>query len=157
MVLASLAAAALIAVGLGIYWRPAGQTIAKNQLEEAAPRWYEDVPRVAGWNSAGDRAPAAFKFPAAMIGQPARWRDFQTQYGPAVVYDYSLPGRQPAYLFVVRTPHEFAGIRPNPYTVLTSSGRLAMGAWQSGGMLYVLVIDRDRQRLDDHVRRLPEA
>ena len=156
LALVSLAAAALLAAGIGMYWPRPGRDVSQAELSEAALAWYDQIPVAEGWTAVADQARFRAQIPASVVRTPSRWRQLQTEHGPAVVYDLAAPGRPRALLFAVRTPDEFA-VAPVPFSVVTATRGKAIGAWQSGNMLYVLVIDRDRQRLEDHIRRRPEA
>ncbi|HEX5103936.1 MAG TPA: hypothetical protein VFV87_09010, partial [Pirellulaceae bacterium] len=57
-----------------------------------------------------------------------------------------------ARLFVIASDDKF-GVRAFPFTRLNSaSGGIAVAAWHVGGLLYVVVIDNNNQRLEQFVR-----
>jgi len=146
--LAGLAASVFFAAILWqVFDRPARQ-VTQNQLSDAVMHWYEEIPVADGW-----KAYEGQPLPRAVLKPPARMRSYQTAYGRAEVYDLAAPGRPRALLFVVKTRDRFAAVDTLPYSMLSASHGLRIGAWQSPGVLYVLVIDEDGQRIDDFLRR----
>ncbi len=148
MALATVAAVALVAVGVAPVLPRSGRDVTQNQLADAALHWHEDnFPLAEGWTPfAGNTRPYRM-----LLSQPLRQRRYETAHGPAVVYDLAPPGRQ-ALLFVVTTRDKFP-VDSSPYTQITASRGLSIGAWQRENRLYVLIISPDGHRLDDYVRR----
>jgi hypothetical protein len=146
--LATVAAVALIAVGVAPLLPRPGRDAPQDQLGEAAVHWHKDnSPRAEGWTAFASSTPP---YPL-LRNNPLRQRRYETAHGPAVVYDLAPPGRQ-ALLFVVTTRHTFP-VQTSPYTTITASGGLTIGAWQRGNTLYVLIISPDGHRLEDYVRQ----
>lgn len=146
--LATVAAVALVAVGVAPFLPRSGRDVTQNQLADAALHWHEDnFPRAEGWTAfAGNARPYSL-----LVDEPLRQRRYQTAHGPAIVYDLAPPGRQ-ALLLVVTTRDKFP-VRTSPYTPISVTGGLRVGAWQRENKLYVLIISPDGHHLDDYVRQ----
>ena len=154
--LVAVAAIAIAAVTVVINLPQPVRTIGQDELAGLAEQWTADVSSPRGWKP----ATAAVKFPAgsAIRAQPIRWRNYTTPAGEsAVVYDCTPSGRQQVLLFMVRSPHKYS-VAPLPFSRLRSASKgVGVAAWQRGEMLYVLTVVEDHQRVDDYIRKLPEA
>jgi hypothetical protein len=112
--------------------------VTMDQLAAKANHWFNQSGPAADWAAA--KFPVEqFPFDRAVIVPPQKWRQLD---GSTVAYDLTVVGGQRALLYVERTnrPHN---IRNFPYTKLTSSGGVALGAWQRDGYVYVLVVVED--------------
>jgi hypothetical protein len=104
-----------------------------------------------GWQRANP--PPQYPIDPLVLGQPKAWRPMRGDI-PGAVYDLTPPGKQPALLFVMRTPNLYrVGNSANAYTRLTASRGNTVAAWQKGDLLYVLAVVEDGQRLDHFIRR----
>lgn len=155
-ILQYLAAAALLfaAAVWGWQWMLPPAKVSQGDLEAIAQSWFETALPPAG--SAQPVSTAAIPFPSQAVAvAPVSWRTLVTAEEPSVVvFDLTRPqfgGR--AFLFAARTRKEY-DVASVPYTPLNATRGLAMGAWQQGDVLYVLVVDteRGRLRLDDFLR-----
>ena len=145
--MAGVAASVLFAAVLWqVFDRPAKQ-VTQNQLSDAVMHWYEEIATAGGWTKYTGQP-----LPRAVSKRPMLTRSYQTAFGRAEVYDLAAAGRPRALLFVVKTSDRFA-LDTLPYSLLSTSRGLRIGAWQSAGVLYVLVIDEDGQRIEDFLRR----
>lgn len=152
-----LAASLLVLIALAIQFRPQpSRKITAEELSNAATQWFDDVKHPSGgWRKLEPgQVVDGFVPPAAVTRQPQSWQSLKTTLGEtAVAYDVSPQFGRRAVLFVVRTKHIYP-VQSLPYSHVTNvSGYFSAAAWQSGGYLYVLVIDKEGQRLDDFVRR----
>jgi hypothetical protein len=145
-----LAALAASLVGLGVFLSRPARDISQAELADAATDWYTDA-----WRQSAEWQPYAGTLPphSALRVRPMRTLTMNTEFGAATVYDCSVRDR-PAAFIAIRTRDRFMNLAPLPFTpVKGATGGLAIGAWQSGGTLYVLVLDKDGLRLDDMLRR----
>jgi hypothetical protein len=137
----SLAASLLVVLIGGLSYRAAFQKptpVTMDQLAAKANHWFSQSGPAADWAAA--KFPVEqFPFDRSVIVPPQKWRQLD---GSTVAYDLTVVGGQRALLYVERTnrPHN---IRNFPYTKLTSSGGVALGAWQRDGYVYVLVVVED--------------
>jgi hypothetical protein len=137
----SLAASLLVVLIGGLGYRAAFQKptpVTMDQLAAKANHWFSQSGPAADWAAA--KFPVEqFPFDRSVIVPPQKWRQLD---GSTVAYDLTVVGGQRALLYVERTnrPHN---IRNFPYTKLTSSGGVALGAWQRDGYVYVLVVVED--------------
>jgi hypothetical protein len=152
-----LATSLLVLIALAIQFRPEpSRRITAEELSSFATQWSADVNNPAGsWQKlkAGETV-KGFVPPTAVL-QPAKsWQSLKTTLGEtAVAYDVSPRLGRRAVLFVVRTKHVYP-VQSLPYSHLTNmSGSVSAAAWQSKGFLYVLVIDKEGQRLDDFLEK----
>jgi hypothetical protein len=82
-----------------------------------------------------------------------RWRRVEKFVdGEAIAYDLPSSRSGKATLYVAK--HTVAGLPPYPPTQPTlSTGGNSLAAWQSGGLLYVLVVRGDAQTYGDYLDR----
>ncbi|MDX1948301.1 MAG: hypothetical protein SFU86_23115 [Pirellulaceae bacterium] len=147
-------AAAMVGVLMSLPQPP--RTIGQEELAGLVEEWTTLVNQSNRWKP----ATAATKAPAGttVLAKPIRWRNFTTAAGESgVAYDCTPTGRQKVLLFVIRSPHKY-GVAPLPFTRLRSASKgIGIAAWQRENMLFVLTVDEDNQRLDDYIRKRPEA
>jgi hypothetical protein len=85
--------------------------------------------------------PVAYPMSADIVPlQNIRWR-YVTNYlgGPAVAYDLPARGGRATLYVIPRNVPGLPSIPPSPL----STGGMSAAAWQTGGMLYVLVVEGD--------------
>jgi hypothetical protein len=111
--------------------------------------WLDDVDFAnrAAWRSVNVQAPP-YPFPADFVAaSPAAWRRIDTGLDRrAVAFKVSARGRQ-AYLFVIggtAKPIGIGGVPPAaPFPGATGGWKI--GAWTTGGFLYVLAVEGDQK------------
>ncbi len=145
---ASLTALAASLLALGLFLPEPARDVSQSELAEAAADWFsEAADPTRTWTAyTAKRAPhTALRVP------PSRSRQMETAFGPATVYDLSS-SRGGAFLVVLSTRNRF-DVDPLPFADVRGASRgLSIGAWQSGGQLFVLV-SKNGLRLDDLLRR----
>jgi hypothetical protein len=139
-----LAATAAVAAGLcavaATIWalRPAPWSL--DQLVDAAAAWDQELS--GDWRAIED-APVAFPVPAMVLARPRRWQPAPAGLSAAgAVYDLASPLGQRAVLLVARTATTNLPTRP-PASPQSTTGGQAIGAWQTAGLVYVLVVQGD--------------
>jgi hypothetical protein len=149
-VAASLAAVILIAVG-AMWWPRPGRQVSSEQLATLSMDWFNQKLAANAWKPASS-APKRFAVPRE-VSSATNWQPFTTPSGEAgVVYDLTRGLRPPARLYVIATPHQY-DVATIPFTKLgNATGNLGIGAWQRGGLLYVVVVDQNGQKLEQFVR-----
>jgi hypothetical protein len=150
LTLASCAAALLLAVGLGIHaWIQSRHIIEREQIASALGGWQKALTK----NRPENGLPSDFVLPPLAV-KPVKYVPFKTDEGwSAVAVDCTPPSGRPATLFIVRASARFR-VPAAPYTRLSATTGKSVAAWQSGRLLYVLVVEESNsQRLEDFVRR----
>lgn len=150
-VAASLAASLIVAAGGVWYLQP--REITGADIPQVANSWFDQVHDQ--WQALP--APRDLPLPQIVAARPRGWQSAGDATGSrSVAYQFLLPGGGQAVLFAVRmnVPHvpQLPPARPQPMT-----GNRSVATWQSGGVLYVLVIKgaaRDYPRL---FKPLPDA
>jgi hypothetical protein len=153
----SLAALVLIAVG-AMFWPRLGREISNEQLVEMVGRWQQGV-ATDKWKSvtADTAPPAGFPVPIEVRRQPTAWQSFVTPDGQRGVVFNLTTDLRPARLYVIASRDKYS-LPTIPYGRLSgASGGLAVGAWYSGGLLYVVVVDEAGQSLSDYIREKKTA
>ncbi|WP_425615539.1 hypothetical protein NA78x_005461 [Anatilimnocola sp. NA78] len=122
--------------------------ITNEELASLADRWFTQSGPAAKWLPVAS-APAQFPVDRAITARPSKWAALDSQ---TVVYDLTRPGGQRALLFVRSTtqPHS---LRNFPFTKLPVTGGWAIGAWNRGDVIYVLVVVEDGQRIEQFVKQ----
>ena len=137
MVAASMAtAASLLVVALGVgYWPHSTST---DDPESFAEVW---CPLVRPNWKAVSSAPKGYSVPSSLAVRAKGWQ----QLGQKVAaFDLSAANAARATLFVVK--RSMAGLPSQPpMTPQSTTGGRSVGAWQSAGFLYVLVVDGDER------------
>jgi hypothetical protein len=147
-----LAALAASLLALGLFLPEPARDVSQSELAEAAADWFSEAADPAStWTAyTTKRAPHN-----ALRELPKRSRQMQTAFGPATVYDLSS-SRGGAFLVVLSTRDRF-DVDPLPFADVRGASRgFSIGAWQSGGQLFVLV-SKNGVRLDELLRRPPAA
>jgi hypothetical protein len=160
----SLAAAALVAVTTWFSVPRPASLVSRDELSAAVTQWTNDgnVP-ASQWEAI--KAPRLAVPGPVSVKKPTRWRHLAiaqpTWSGSGVAMDITQPGRQRAWLFVVssnaRVQVSSAPSQPTDLTLSGFRGKVKAVAWQdsASGLLYVLVVVEDGQRLDDFLRHQP--
>lgn len=157
------ALAASLAGGLGVWLRMRSTTagvVSRDELASQVEKWIDKVAPPAGWKTADGTMPRTkYVIDPAVQGRPRRWQLFAPRgatTGDGVVYDLTPPGRQRVLLFVIRTnvEHDVVTIA-SPKSTLPASRGIKLAAWQSRGLLSVLAVDEDGQRLEDFLISRP--
>jgi hypothetical protein len=146
----ALAAVTLLAVGATL-WPRSGRNVTNEQLVGMASGWNRQVDP-AKWTNVGKTpAPAGFAVPVE-VRAATQWQSFATPDGQrGVVYNLTTGLRPSARLYVISSRDNY-NLPTTPYRKLKgTSGGVAIGAWQAGGLLYVVVVDENGQKLSDFV------
>ena len=151
----SLAALALIAVG-AMFWPRPGREIPNEQLVDMAGGWNGRVNTSKWIDITESTPPARFAVPVE-VQKPVKWQPFSTPDGQHGVVFNLTTGLRPARLYVIASRDKY-DLPTIPYGRLRgASGGLAIGAWYSGGLLYVVVVDETGQSLSNYVREKKTA
>ncbi len=149
--LAAVGTCMLVAAAFVTFWRPHAP-LSADSLIAGSGDWSAQV-----WNRAKWNVPPAgnvlTKYPlsAAVRAQPLAWTDVSSIVGEdAVAYDVSIGGHRAA-LFVIPCGDPVADPAP-PIRPQSSTGGQMIGCWQSGGMVYVLVVEGDARAYESLVR-----
>jgi hypothetical protein len=142
-VVSSLAAALLVAAFVGVLWQPRSSS----PIEKIAEGWMQQL---GPWQSI-QRAPHDFPVPSAVVASPTAWqRVGNVASGRGVAYQLSNARAGAAMLFVVKL--SVAGSPPAPpVSPQSTTGGKAIGYWQIGGLLYVLVVEGDERSYREFV------
>lgn len=123
--------------------------VTKEQLVDSAQSWFDAAVKRPGGPQLG-QAPIAFPQAAVRLA-PQAWRSMPTaEERSLVAFDLTrLQMGGPVFLFAAKTNKKY-NVSSVPYTRLSATGGLEIGAWQQGDVLYVVVIDqRSGRRLQD--------
>jgi hypothetical protein len=123
--------------------------VTKEQLVASAQDWFKAAVMRRGDPQPG-QAPIAFP-QAALSLSPQAWRAMPTaEERSLVAFDLTkVQMGGPVFLFAAQTNKKY-DVRSVPYTKLSATGGLEIGAWQQGDVLYVVVIDQGSgRRLQD--------
>jgi hypothetical protein len=123
--------------------------VTKEQLVASAQVWFDAAVNRPGDGQSGE-APLPFPRSALSLA-PQTWRKMPTaEERSLVAFDLTklqMGGR--IFLFAAKTNKRYE-VASVPYTRLSATGGLEIGAWQQGDLLYVVVIDqRSGRRLQD--------
>jgi hypothetical protein len=91
------------------------------------------------------QAPADLPLPSGIVGNPRGWQPLaKTTVGRGVVYSLAQGAKTRAVLFVLsaRRPGLPAAV---PLTPQSATGGLNISAWQSQGLVYILVVEGDER------------
>ncbi len=153
----SAAASLLILIGGGLAlreWLQQSSPVSNDVLAMNAVAWFDQCGPTATWSPAA--APTK-EFPLSNIKYlPKRWRYLDAERRDAVAYEMVFEGQR-ALLFVVRSPRPYPNLAQSPFTRLTASGGISLGAWQSGARIYVLSVHGNSRLLEVFVHRSPQA
>jgi hypothetical protein len=101
-----------------------------------------------GWRT--ESSPAEYPVSPRVLSQVRGWKALSTdQDRHAVAYDVSPGGDVKITLFVLRAPAEGFKTRPTPRPFYTQNRSVA--AWQSGDLLYVVVVEAPQQQYHQYI------
>jgi negative regulator of sigma E activity len=148
--LAATAALVLVAVLGNRFFNPPDVAITKDELVSQTQEWLQATSKVK-W----DANTTQDKFPVRNLkGKANRSGSVASSQGTITVYDVKLPtSSSRATLFVLPTTAKYP-VYPLPFTDVPVSGGWKVGAWQTGGVLYVLVVS-DKDGLEEFIRHQP--
>lgn len=148
----AVAASMAVVLTTAWFWSRRAPVTAEN-LSARVASWRQQIDPNA-WQSTGS-APGSYPVSQRVLGRRFGWQP--VGQGVVVAYDLAGPGKSPAVLLVVRV--RIAGLPKRPPARATWTQNRSVAAWQSGELLYVLVVDgpaaRYRRLLD--LRRPPLA
>ncbi len=144
------AASLLLLATAGWYLRP--QQVSVLEVPQLADLWFEGL---SGQWQAAQTAPAELPLPQAIGARVQGWQSLRDAAGHrGVAYELSAPGIRRAVLFAVKAPGARTSTlpprRPQPIT-----GDRSVASWQSGNVLYVLVLQGDASGYQRLFRTLP--
>jgi hypothetical protein len=128
--------------------------VSNDVVAQTAVQWFDLSGPKLNWQSYESAPVAQYPLARTIRYRPARWARLNDS---TVVYDLTHSGRQRALLFVQRTNRPHPGLNNFKMTRLSSSGGIALGAWQRTEVVYVLAVIEGDQRIDDYLRKVPEA
>ena len=148
---ASIAAIVLIIVASQLS-RPPRQ-VANHELAVMASDWLNQKLPESAWQPISSEPP--YSVPAG-VRSAARWQKFSTsqgQKGIVIELRGSRPGGQrPARLFIIASRDKYS-VPTIPYTRLTNTtGQVAVAAWHTANLLYVVVVEENGQKLSDFIQ-----
>ena len=134
----SLAAVVALAVVVGNFWQPRStrpvETRAEEWMQQLGTTW-QSIPRV----------PGEFPVPGAVVASPTGWqRVGNVASGRGVAYKLQHGQAGGAVLFVVKLSVAGLPAAP-PVSPQSTTGGKAIGYWQSGRFLNVLVVEGDER------------
>jgi hypothetical protein len=145
--LAAIGACALVAAALVAFWRP-HTPLSANDLIAQSGDWAAQLWDRATWMANGS---AKYPFSSAVRAQALAWTDVSSIVGEdAIAYDISIGGHRAA-LFVIPSSDFVANPAP-PAQPQSSTGGQMIGCWQTGGMVYVLVVEGDARAYQNLIR-----
>jgi hypothetical protein len=152
IVLTSLAVVLLVAVG-SILWPGSPRNINQDELASQASEWFQSSRQTAAWQSIKTNPiPAAYHVPA-QFSWAAAWQEFTTPDGQSgIVVDLTRGTRGKARLFVIASHNKY-DVAAIPFTRLeNTTGNVEIAAWQRGGFLYVVAVEKLGQRLENFIQ-----
>jgi len=148
MSFSTLAAALLVAAGLVIF-----QPRDDLSLEAMAEDWLQEIDAHPGaWRSMR-QPPRSFAIPSVVSAAPQSWQPID-KYATGVAYKLVHEAAGTAMLYVARLSRPNLPAAPPTDPQFTSGGK-AIGYWQSGGVIYVLVVPGDKRDYRMFVRSAP--
>ena len=154
LALFSAAASLLIAVIGGwsyVNWAYRTRPVSNDMLALQAMNWFDQCGPAAQWSNAA--APTkSFPLDRALVYRPVRWR-FLNDERDTVVYEMKHESQR-ALLFVFKPQQPHPQLLKVPYSRLSASGGIALGAWKRGEYVYVLAVSggHGQRPLDSFVR-----
>ena len=122
------------------------------ELPGEVEQWVREREQWTDWSE--NLAQAAHPYPQKDLirGVPIRWRVVRTRYDSrAILYDITPPtGQGFAYVICIRARTTALPPLP-PRFPISQTGGIAIGAWQSGGMVYVLAVKGGQARYQNFV------
>ncbi len=139
-------AASLLLLAAGYTFWPHHSALSYDKLLDQSSQWYEQLRTNPIWQPLSPRE-AIRDFPVAeeIRRQPRHWADVSALVGQAAcAYDLSAADGHRATLFVISDDGQIAG-SASPFKPGSSTGGLMIGCWQSGELVYVLVVEGDER------------
>lgn len=140
-VAAVIAASLLTAFGTWFFWPPASRQIPKELLADYVVDWRQAAAPAEGWTNRSDSVASLFPTASMPAGYVA-WKRLATRQEPSLVAFNLGSG---SYLFAVKTRHKYQ-VNSIPFSTLSATGGVRIAAWQSGDVLYVVVLSSDDER-----------
>jgi hypothetical protein len=145
---AGLAAALVLGVAVWQFVFRSPESVSRAQLESSALAWFDAaLEQTRSGEPATGSPPVPFPQQAVRGGKRS-WRPLKNAEEPGmVVFDLTsrqLGGR--VFLFAARTSKKY-DVGAVPYSKLTGTRGLEIGAWQEAGVIYVLVVDTQNSGL----------
>ena len=132
------------------------EPIPSDQLRAEVSAWRDLVVRY-GWREDIDSATSRNRpLDADIVAMPGRWCQIETRYDSAtMVYDLASPGAEFAcvYCMHIRTGNSDLPTTP-PLTPHRPTGRISIGVWRHGDMVYVLAVEGDSDRYSEFLDSL---
>jgi len=143
---AASAAAVLFAGSLGMWlWPRSPRVVTADDLAADL----ESMIKAAQAGRPSGALPGGYTLPAVLLARPLSYQRFTTRQGwPAIAVNLSPPAAPAATLLVIRSRAK-TNLPAAPRSISASGGKAAF-AWQQGGFVYVLVIDRGL-RMEDYL------
>jgi hypothetical protein len=156
----SAAASLLILVGGGLAlqdWLNKSRPVSNDVLAMNAVTWFDQCGPAATWHTAA-APPQQFPLDSAIKFAPKGWRYLDDEKRDIVAYEIVFRGER-ALLFVFKPTRPYPGLARTPFTGLTASGGISLGAWQRNDRVYVLAVHggNSRHPLDVFVRPSRQA
>lgn len=121
-------------------------------LEEIAEGWFQQL--TPNWQDAA-HLPTDFAVPAAVVGSPTGWQWIASRAGGGgVAYRLQNARGATAMLYVVQMSRSELPTNPPAQPQSTTQGK-AVGYWQSGARVYVLVVTGDERSYRTFVASSP--
>jgi hypothetical protein len=136
----SVAAAILLSAGIWLLRSPSVPT--GGEVTSEAAQWFTQLADL--WQPIA-QAPADLALPSAIAGDPRGWQSVaKTIARKGIVYRLTQGAEGRAVLYVLSAKR--AGLSATlPLNPQSSTGGLSIGAWQSQGLVYVLVVEGDQR------------
>jgi hypothetical protein len=147
---AAVGACALVAATFFTFWRP-HTPLSANDLIAQSGDWAARIWDRATWNALQTAIMAKYPLSTAVRARALFWTDLSSIVGEdAIAYDISIGGHRAA-LFVISSSDPVANAAP-PAQPQSSTGGQMIGCWQTGGMVYVLVVEGDARAYQNLIR-----
>ena len=139
---------AVAAAMFAVVFHSLNPPMSSQQLVDRSFEWKEQLDHEK-WNEGLKGAPREeFPLGSRAVIAPWRWQRVSTGGAEMVVYSGGPPQ---VLLFVVRSQTKVTGLSNSPM-LLSSTGGWSVGAWQSGDLTYVLVVEGDRRKFESHLK-----
>lgn len=139
--IAAIAASLLLLVGGYVFW-PRHRSFTYDDLLKLSTDWYTQLRREVAWQFLPPHEMVRdYPVAGAIRPHPAHWADVSSLVGEsACAYDLTTIDGRRAALLVIFNPDPIAGTTP-PLKPGSSTGGLMVGCWQSGNLVYVLIVE----------------
>jgi hypothetical protein len=150
-VAAAIGTAIAAAIAVVVVNLPSGPEVNKDSVADLAREFFEadEAERPPGQLLEIEPAPARYPLsPSILLTNDVRWRRISGLLGTSgVAYDITAlaaGGQARATLYVVPIPSSLTGLGATPpRSPLSTTAGVAIGAWQSQGLLYILAVRGD--------------